>query len=153
MFTDYNTLINSYLREYNHIYKEMNDIYHEAARRMQLSDSAFDILYSVYELGEHCQQRDICEISCMSKQTVNSSIRKLESDGYITLIPGKGRSKFIQLTDNGKSLIEKKLVPFINIENEAFSSMTPAECTQMLALNKKYAQALRQGLSTYPEDI
>lgn len=153
MNTNSTTLISPHLKEYNQIYTEMNDIYHEAARKMHLSDSAFDILYGIYDMGDNCQQRDICNASCMPKQTVHSSISKLEKDGYLTLVSGKGRNKYIHLTDSGKELIEKKLLPLIRIENEAFNCMTAEECAQMLALNKKYAQALRRGLSTYPEDL
>ena len=40
MNTDSTVLISKYLKEYNHIYKEANDIYHEIARKLQLSDSA-----------------------------------------------------------------------------------------------------------------
>ena len=55
-------------------------IYHEIARKLQLSDSALDIFYTIFEIGDNCLQRDICKASCMPKQTVNSSIRKLQTD-------------------------------------------------------------------------
>ena len=101
MNTDSTVLISKYLKEYNHIYKEANDIYHEIARKLQLSDSALDIFYTIFEIGDNCLQRDICKASCMPKQTVNSSIRKLQTDGYLTLSPGKGRSMHIHLTASG----------------------------------------------------
>ena len=40
---DSTTLISKYLKEYNCLYKEANEIYHEAARRLHLSDSALEI--------------------------------------------------------------------------------------------------------------
>ena len=43
---DSTTLISKYLKEYNCLYKEANEIYHEAARRLHLSDSAFEIFYA-----------------------------------------------------------------------------------------------------------
>lgn len=114
MNTDSTVLISKYLKEYNHIYKEANDIYHEIARKLQLSDSALDIFYTIFEMGDNCLQRDICKASCMPKQTVNSSIRKLQTDGY--------------LTPSGQKLIQEKLVPLIRIENDAFEDMTVEEC-------------------------
>ena len=45
---DSTVLISKYLKEYNHIYKEANDIYHEIARKLQLSDSALDIFYTIF---------------------------------------------------------------------------------------------------------
>lgn len=151
MNTDSTVLISKYLKEYNHIYKEANDIYHEIARKLQLSDSALDIFYTIFEMGDNCLQRDICKASCMPKQTVNSSIRKLQADGYLTLSPGKGRSMHIHLTASGKKLIQEKLVPLIRIENDAFEDMTVEECEQLIHLNAKYNQALRSRLSNLEE--
>lgn len=151
MNTDSTVLISKYLKEYNHIYKEANDIYHEIARKLQLSDSALDIFYTIFEIGDNCLQRDICKASCMPKQTVNSSIRKLQTDGYLTLSPGKGRSMHIHLTPSGQKLIQEKLVPLIRIENDAFEDMTVEECEQLIHLNAKYNQALRSRLSNLEE--
>jgi len=153
MNTDSTVLISKYLKEYNHIYKEANDIYHEIARKLQLSDSALDIFYTIFEMGDNCLQRDICKASCMPKQTVNSSIRKLQTDGYLTLSPGKGRSMHIHLTASGQKLIQEKLVPLIRIENDAFEDMTVEECEQLIHLNAKYNQALRSRLSNLEEDL
>ena len=153
MNTDSTVLISKYLKEYNHIYKETHDIYHEIARKLQLSDSALDIFYTIFEMGDNCLQRDICKASCMPKQTVNSSIRKLQTDGYLTLSPGKGRSMHIHLTASGQKLIQEKLVPLIRIENDAFEDMTVEECEQLIHLNAKYNQALRSRLSNLEEDL
>ena len=38
--------------EFNHLYKELDDLYHEAALNTSLSDSAFDILYGFFMLGD-----------------------------------------------------------------------------------------------------
>ena len=153
MNTDSTVLISKYLKEYNHIYKEANDIYHEIARKLQLSDSALDIFYTIFEMGDNCLQRDICKASCMPKQTVNSSIRKLQTDGYLTLSPGKGRSMHIHLTPSGQKLIQEKLAPLIRIENDAFEDMTVEECEQLIHLNAKYNQTLRSRLSNLEEDL
>ena len=47
------------LIEFNHIYKEFNDVYREAAAKVGLSLSGFDILYAICEMGDGCLQRDI----------------------------------------------------------------------------------------------
>lgn len=153
MNTDSTVLISKYLKEYNHIYKEANDIYHEIARKLQLSHSALDIFYTIFEMGDNCLQRDICKASCMPKQTVNSSIRKLQTDGYLTLSPGKDRSMHIHLTPSDQKLIQEKLVPLIRIENDAFEDMTVEECEQLIHLNAKYNQTLRSRLSNLEEDL
>ena len=72
--------------------KELDDLYHNLALRQGLSDSASIILYALYLLGDGCLQRDICDLSYISKQTINSSIRRLEQDGYLYLQPEIGRA-------------------------------------------------------------
>ena len=89
------------LIEFNHIYKEFNDVYREAATKVGLSLSGFDILYAICEMGDGCLQRDISQMCCIPKQTVNSSIRKLEQDRYLILEKGKGRDMHIHLTEKG----------------------------------------------------
>ena len=137
-----NPYISNPLKEFNRIYKKTNEIYHDIALRLGLSDSAFDILYSISELGDGCLQKDICNATCIPKQTIHSSIRQMEKSGYLTLSSGKGRSMHITLTDLGKSLLERTIYPVMQMEGEAFHCMTDVECQQMLALFGKYIQAL-----------
>ena len=59
------------LREFNCLYKEVDEIYHEIALKMGISDSGFIILYALAELGDGCLQKDIAKIYYISKQTVN----------------------------------------------------------------------------------
>lgn len=137
-----NPYISNSLKEFNRIYKKTNEIYHDIALRLGLSDSAFDILYSISELGDGCLQKDICNATCIPKQTIHSSIRQMEKSGYLTLSSGKGRSMHITLTDLGKNLLERTIYPVMQMEGEAFHCMTDEECQQMLALFGKYIQAL-----------
>lgn len=138
--------MSSSLREFNRIYKEYNDIYRDAARKLGLSESAFDILYTICEEGDGCLQRDVCNASLIPKQTVNSSIHKLEQDGYLHLTPGKGRSMHIHLTEKGIQLLEKTIFPVIHAENAAFTELGEAECRQLLQLHTDYIHALRHGI-------
>lgn len=135
------------LREFNHINKEYNDIYHEAIVRMGLSESAFDILYSVCELGDGCLQRDICKVCYIPKQTVNSAVRKLEKEGYLVLHKGHGRQMHISMTEMGKEKLKQWIYPMIRSENEAFQALTEEETIQLLNLHRKYVTALRKNMS------
>ena len=122
--------MSSNLREYNRIYKEVNDIYRDAASKFGLSNSVFDILYTICEVGEGCLQKDVCDATFIPKQTVNSAIRKLEQEGYLTLCNRKGHSKHILLT-----------------ESEAFTELSFEECNLLLKLHSKYTTALREKFS------
>lgn len=135
-----------HLIEFNHIYKEFNDVYREAATKVGLSLSGFDILYAICEMGDGCLQRDISQMCCIPKQTVNSSIRKLEQDRYLILEKGKGRDMHIHLTEKGQKLMEEKIYPVIDAENQAFSGMSKEECKKMLELYEKYNMELKANI-------
>lgn len=74
---------NRALKEFDSLYKMIDDVYHEIALSMHLTDSAFLILYCLLELGDGCSQKDICKLYSISKQTVNSSVKSLENKGVL----------------------------------------------------------------------
>ncbi len=142
--------MSTYLCEFNRIYKEFNDIYHEAALRLGLSNSAFDIFYAICELGDGCLQRDICKATFIPKQTVNSSIRNLEKEGYLTLMHGKGRNMHIYLTERGKEMLKDVIYPVIEVENHSFQGLTKEEGQQLLRLLARYNAELKAGFEKLP---
>lgn len=129
---------------FNRIYKEVNDIYRDMANRLGLSESAFDILYGICEFGDGCLQRDICQSSCLPKQTVNSSIRKMEEQGYLVRVQGKGRSMHIHLTKSGRALLEEKIYPVIQCENEVLEDFSEEDRKKFLELSEKHASLLKK---------
>lgn len=139
--------MSSNLREYNRIYKEINNVYRDAATKFGLSNSVFDILYTICEVGDGCLQKDVCDATFIPKQTVNSAIRKLEQKGYLTLSNGKGRSKHIHLTESGHTLLKETIFPIVEAENEAFTELSPEECKLLLNLHERYITALRKKFS------
>ena len=78
---------NRALKEFDSLYKMIDDVYHEIALSMHLTDSAFLILYCLLELGDGCSQKDICKLYSISKQTVNSSVKSLEDKGFWSVRP------------------------------------------------------------------
>lgn len=96
-----------------------------------------------YLLGDGCLQRDICDLSYISKQTINSSIRRLEQDGYLYLQPGRGRDMHICLTPEGRRLVEEKAAPVAAMEERAFSGMPQEDQQALLRLTHAYLARLR----------
>ena len=47
------------LREFNRLYKRLDDLYHSLSLKMGMSDSTFIILYTIAELGDGCSQKEI----------------------------------------------------------------------------------------------
>ena len=75
------------LMAFNRIYQSFVGIYHDIALELGLSDSGFVILYTICETGDGCLQKDLSTMLSMSKQTINSSIRRLEKDDFLTTTP------------------------------------------------------------------
>lgn len=96
--------------KFNSLFKEMTDVYHNIALKLEMSESAMLILYAIVDLGDGCTQKDISQMYYMSKQTINTSIKNLEKSGYIKFKQDKGNNKQIFLTLSGKKLAEKKLL-------------------------------------------
>lgn len=140
------------VREFNRLDKETNDLYHEVALGMGLSDSAFCILYILNDRGDGCLQRDICAEAFVSKQTVNSSIRRLEGEGYLCLRRGKGRDKHIFLTEKGRQFVAGRVVPVMEAEKAAFSALGPEERRELLRLSALYVEHLKRALRGHLQD-
>lgn len=135
------------LNEFNRLNKEISDLYHDICVRAGISDSAFDILYSIVALGDGCCQKDICNYAFASKQTIHSAICKLEREGILCMKPGKGREMQIFLTPKGQGFVQEKIIPVIDMENDIFAQMTSAERNTLLQLTEKYLAYFRENIS------
>ena len=131
------------LRELNRLYKELDDIYHNIALKLNLSDSAFIIFYTLCEVGEGCSQKDICNQAAISKKTINSAIQKLEQEDYICMRHGKVRQIQLYLTEKGQKMLQEKIYPVMQIENNVFQKMEETEARELLRLFQKYVLQLQ----------
>jgi len=130
-------------QEFNLLYKELNDLYHETAVSMGLSDSAQMILYTICELGDGCLQKDICDRCYLTKQTVHSAVRKLEREGFVALTSGKGRDMHLSLTEAGRALAEQTIYPLSEAEFRALDALSPQERADLIRLTQTYVASLR----------
>lgn len=131
------------LKRYNHLMWEISAVYHDAAVKLGLSDSAMDILYTVALEGGSYPLSDICKLSGLSKQTVNSALRKLESENVVYSKAQNGRKKLICLTESGKKLAERTVSHIIEIENKIFSSWHPEVLTAYISNTQRYLDEFR----------
>lgn len=136
-------IISKELKRYNHLIGEINAVYHEMSLKSGLSDSAMNILYTICEHGTKCPLQEICRLSGLSKQTVNSAIRKLESEGIIYLEPLSQKSKTVCLTEDGISLAEQTAGQILRIENDIFASWPREDVENYIKLTEDYLLALR----------
>ena len=132
------------MRRYNHLVGEIDGVYHEMALKLGLSDSAMIVLYTVCDSGGPCPLRDICRRSGLSKQTLNSALRKLEAEGIVYLKPVSARSKSVFLTEAGRTLAAETAGKVIQMENDIFASWPREDVEQYLELTERFLLDLRE---------
>lgn len=132
--------------------KRTDDAYNRAARALGISSSALDILYALYVEGEGRTQTQLCSMSYSNKQTVNSSIHKLERDGIVRLEPGIGRSTLVYLTEQGKELAREKIGPVVAAEMESIEALTPQEREATARTIERYVGVLVAKLDAIDEN-
>lgn len=137
----------SFLIEFNRLTREINEVYHNVSSKLGISDSAFIILYALVELGDGCRQADIVKAYCVNKQTINSSVKKLQKEGYIELRASKGLDRNIFVTPKGEKIIEEKIYPIFEIENSIINEFSNEEQIMLSLLTKKYLQKLKEKVS------
>lgn len=131
-------------RRFNYILGETGAVYHGFAVKLGQSDSIMSILYTLCDVGDGCPISTICFNSGLSKQTVNSSLRKLENEGYITLKRLNGKSKAVYFTESGKELAVKTAAKILSAENSVFASWKKEEVELFLNLNEKFLRDIKK---------
>lgn len=142
----------------NCLSNELDTLYHQAAKKLGIADSVLMVAYMIHEKGDGCLLYEICTESCISKQTINSAIRKLEGDGILYLEQDKGRRKRVWLTENGKHFVQQTATRLLEAECSAFADWSDEEFDDYLRLMEKYNHAFRKEIDkldclSYPSDF
>ncbi len=137
------------LTVFNQAHKKMNVIYHNYEKAIGLSDSAFWLLYSLYEHGDPCTQRELCEAWFYAPQTINTALKFLEGKGLISLrfVPGNKKNKQIFFTKAGEELVQNKIAPLVRAKERSFERLDEDERKKLLALTQKHIRLLEEALN------
>lgn len=131
-------------RRYSYLTSEIEAAYHEAAWKFGLSDSAMRILYTICLCGEECLLSEVVRLSGISKQTINSALRKLEQDGNVFLETVDGKKKKVCLTEEGKLLAKNSAVRVQEIEDAIFDSWSEVERNSYMELTERFLITFRE---------
>ena len=130
--------------EFNEVMKENNDLYSNLAKKFKMSDCMRWILYILRGENKVLTQSDICNMMCIPKQTVNSSLKKMEAEGYIELLNiNDKRSKQVSFTEKGLDLANNTVDIIISKENNALSKMDEKEQELLINLLRKFNDLLK----------
>ncbi len=132
--------INEKVKYLNSMLCEIDNMYQTILLKKGLSDSEYVVLFSIMELGEGCLQKEIANNGYINKKTTNSTIKKLEKNGLITLKAGKYPNMHIYLTEAGKEYIQSNIVPIINMQTSVMESVPDSD---FVNLDKTYSKYIK----------
>ena len=140
------------LRQINCLTSEMDGLYHQASVKIGLSDSASRILYELYTSGGSCLLSHIYKNFGISKQTVNSALRKLENENLIHLKQHYGKTKMVFLTEQGKEKANETVSKLVDAEIGAFESWSEEEIDTYISLTNKYVETFCEQVNTLQKE-
>ncbi len=145
--------ISDKLKYFNSMLSEIDNLYQKLLLTINISESEFIVLFALLELGEGCSQKDIAENRYINKKTINSAIKKLQKEGYISLKAGKYPHMNIYLTDDGKKYIQDKVIPIIKVENDALENLPDEEFGMLLGCYEKHMSNFRNKVTEFSKAI
>lgn len=142
------TISHQTLMAYNVEMKKLDDLYRGAAKHCGMAECAFWILYTLRVEDRSFTQAGLCEFLAEPKQTVNSALKKLEAEGYLTLSAGADqRSKRVCLTEKGERFVKAHVDRVPEAEAAALGAMTAAERDALIRLTGRYRALFAQKLN------
>lgn len=132
------------MKRFNHLLGEIEAVYHEMALKFGQSDSVMNILYTICDYGESCPLQEICRRSGISKQTINSALRKLEREGIVYSEQAGVKGKNVCLTEKGKELVGDTAVRVIEAENGILASWPEEDVKRYLELTERFLVGIKE---------
>lgn len=121
-------------------------MYDEYAKSNGILIKTFLVLNVLFYANDGMTQKQICERTFQSKQTVSLIIKNLLIDKYVTLeenIEDK-RNKIVKMTEVGRNYAEKPVRHITNAEDTAMSMFTPEEQEALIDLSRRFTRNLEK---------
>lgn len=135
------------LEIFNRLWKEQDDIWEMAAKRSGLSATVYWILYiMIVNKEKPITQTDLCEKWYLSRQTVNSAVKKMKEEGFVALVSekGKGNVKYLTITEKGNTFAKKAILPLVEADILTFSSFKEEERELLIGLMQRQVNTLKE---------
>ena len=129
--------------------------YDEYAKRNGMLMKTLLVVNVLFYAKDGLMQRDICDKTFQTKQTVNLIIQHLLKDGYVTVteVPENKRTKIVQMTNVGKAYCEKVVRHITWAEDTAMSMFSPAEQKQLIDLSRTFTKNLIELINQETEEV
>lgn len=128
----------SFFYDFGRALYHVDSFYDEFAKQSNVSYALLWVLYALNDGNSHTQ----IEISNdweLPKTTVNTVIKEIQKNGYVDLIPikGKRREMSIVLTENGKKYADRVLADLYKKEAEVYKALSSDEYAVLEKIAKK----------------
>lgn len=140
------------LKEYQHLYRQIDDAYD---RVMLLSGLPYYEFWSLYLIKEGKRtQIEIMQTLYSNKQTINSAIKNLCKKGLIGLQDDKSdkRKKVCSLTKQGEDFYKKFIGIVDDIEAQVWIKMSLVERNKLVSSTKTYLDLLKEESKKFLEE-
>ena len=115
----------------------VDSFYDEFAKQSNVSSALLWVLYALND-GKPHTQIEISNDWELPKTTVNTVIKDIQKEGYVELVPikGKRREMSIVLTESGKKFADDVLSELYKKEEKTYKSLTAEEQEIVMVLEK-----------------
>lgn len=119
-------------------------LYDEYAKRNGMMMKTLLVVNALFYAKDGMTQKEICQRTFHSKQTVNLIIKNLLAENYVTVteVPENKRNKMVRMTDTGRAYCEKVVRHITWAEDTAMSMFTPEEQKQLIDLSRTFTKNL-----------
>lgn len=129
----------SALQEFNDILMELFGVYRQIATTLEVSESELWILYEMHSEAGPILQRELIERTGLPKQTINSTLRKMEADGSIEQKPGRDRrTRAVSLTEKGRERANNTAGRLIEAEMAALHALGENDRRHLFDVIRRY---------------
>ena len=123
----------------------IDGLYYQAARKLGVKDNTLAIFYALDD-GQSHSQKQLCEEWLIPKTTINTIVKELAAEGYLTLhIEKHTREKTICLTPEGREYAAGLLKPLYQMEDEAIRQTLLKHGPAFVQAYADFAENLRNG--------
>ena len=130
-------------------------LYDEYAKRHGMMMKTLLVVNVLFYAKDGLTQKDICQRTFQSKQTVNLIIKNLLSKEYVTVteVPENKRNKTVQMTDAGRAYCEKVVRHITWAKDTAMSMFTPEQQRQLIDLSRTFTKNLTRLVNQEGEEL
>lgn len=129
-------------KHFDDIFQKMDRAYERYAKSCGMTYSSLALLQLIWE-SQPCTQKDICEVTMLPKQTVNTVVMSFYKQGFLEMLEQSEdrRHKSIILSERGKDIAAQILPKIKDAETASMEQFTEEEQSTFFRLLERFSTA------------